>query len=159
MGRAYAQDAQGWKRWGVGGWGLGSMEHKGPRRAPHPCSQRTGDPTWEPSRLPGLTGAEQTPSSPAPPVLEGPSHLPLLISLASLLCPQGPRGLEWALEGGRSARELSRLLRPQWAEQTPRDPLPLLWSWRALPPASPVLSRPPSYVPRTNPARRGPLRV
>ena len=29
-------------------------------------------------------------SSPAPPVWEGPSRLPLLISPASLLCPQGP---------------------------------------------------------------------
>ena len=39
---------------GCGGWGLGSMEQKGPRHASHPWSQRAGDPTWELSRFPGL---------------------------------------------------------------------------------------------------------
>ena len=46
-------------------------------------------------------------SSPTPP--EGPSRLPLLIFLASLLCPQDPCGLEGALEAGEAAWELSRL--------------------------------------------------
>ena len=39
---------------GCGGVGLRLKEQKGPRRAPHPCSQRAGDLTWEPSRLSGL---------------------------------------------------------------------------------------------------------
>ena len=85
---------------GYGGWGLGSRnrrgpgmlkEQKGPRHA-----QRAGDLTWEPSRLPGLKWVGQMPSSPLlhlrSGIWEGPSHLPLLISLASLLCPQGQYG-------------------------------------------------------------------
>ena len=66
-----------------GGVGLRLKEQKGPRRAPHPWSQRAGDLTWEHSRLPGLEWAGQTPSSPLPLLLEGPSRLPLLTSLAS----------------------------------------------------------------------------
>ena len=84
--------------------GLRLKEQKRPRRAPHPWSQRAGDPTWEPSRLPGLEWVGQMPSSPLlllwSGVWEGPSHLPFLISLSSLLCPQGPHGLDGALEGG-----------------------------------------------------------
>ena len=65
VGGANAQDLQGWKRpWGLCGVGLRLKEQKGPRRDPHPWSQRAGDLTWEPSRLPGLEWAEQTPSSP-----------------------------------------------------------------------------------------------
>ena len=61
VGGANAQDPQGWKRpWGPWGVGLRLKEHKGPRRAPHPWSQRAGDLTWEPSRLPGLTWAGLT---------------------------------------------------------------------------------------------------
>ena len=67
----------------MGGWGLDSTEQKGPRRTPHPWSQRAGDLTWEPSRLPGLEWVGQTPSSPLLFLLEDPSHLPLLISPAS----------------------------------------------------------------------------
>ena len=50
---------------------------------------RGGDLTWDPSRLPGLEWVGQMPSAPLPlfPVVS--SHLPLLISLASLLCSQG----------------------------------------------------------------------
>ena len=50
-------------------------------------------------------GAQQAPwpewVSKRPPLLqEGPSRLPLLIHLASLLCPQDPHGLEGSLEVG-----------------------------------------------------------
>ena len=38
---------------GCGGWGLGSMEQKGPTCAPHTWSQRAGDLTWDPNRLSG----------------------------------------------------------------------------------------------------------
>ena len=51
-------------------------------------------------------------SSPAPPVWEAPSHLPLPISLVSLLCPQDPHGLDGALECRALAWELSRLCGP-----------------------------------------------
>ena len=84
MGGAYAQDPQGWKRpWELWGWGLGSRNRRGPRCALHPWSQRAGDLTWEPSRLPGLEWAGQSPSPPLLLLLEGPSCLPLLISPAS----------------------------------------------------------------------------
>ena len=56
-------------------------------------------------------------------VREGPSRLPLLISWASLLCPQdqcGCMGVEGrALEGRGLAWELSRFPCPQWAGQSP----------------------------------------
>ena len=91
MGGADAQNPQGWKRpWVLWGVGLRLKEEKGPRRAPHPWSQRAGDITWDPSRLPGLEWAGQMPSSPLlllpSGVWEGPSCLPHLISLASLRC-------------------------------------------------------------------------
>ena len=72
----------------VGNWGLGSRNRRGTGVPPHTWSQRVGDLTWEPSRLPGLEWVRQTVSSPlllllswrALPVLEGPSRLPLLFS-------------------------------------------------------------------------------
>ena len=64
---------------------------------------------WELSRLPGPKWAGQTTSASLPFLLDGPSHLPLLIFPASLLCPQDPHGLRGALEVGELAWELSRL--------------------------------------------------
>ena len=62
VGGAYAQKPQGWKRpWGLWWVGLRLKEQKGPRRAPHPWFQRAGDFIC---------------------------RLPLLISPASVLCPQ-----------------------------------------------------------------------
>ena len=49
---------------GRGGMWLRLKEQKGPRRAPNSWFQRAGDLTWEPSRLPGLKLARQTPSFP-----------------------------------------------------------------------------------------------
>ena len=89
VGGAYAQDPQGWKALGAVGCGLRLKEQKGPRSAPHPWSQRTGDLTWQPSRLPGLKRAGQTPSSPLLLLPDGSSHLPLLISPASLAAWMG----------------------------------------------------------------------
>ena len=65
---------------GYGGVRLRLKEQKGPRCAPHPWSQRARDLTWEPSRLPGLEWAGQSPSAPLPLLPDGSSHLPLLIS-------------------------------------------------------------------------------
>ena len=126
MVRANAQDPQVWKRplglWGVG---LRLKEQKGPWCSPHPWSQRAGDLTWAPSRLPGLKWAGQSSSAPLPLLLDGPSCLPLMISLASLLCPPGPTQSGGALEGRGSAWELSRLPEPEWAGQSPSAPFPL----------------------------------
>ena len=75
-------------------------------------------------------------------VWEGPSRLPLLTCQASLLCPQDQCSWGWgqqgALEGGGPAWELSRLPVPEWAEQSPSSPLPLLPEG-PLCPASPVV--------------------
>ena len=131
VGGAYAQDPQGWKRpWGLWTVGLRLKEQKGPRHAPHPWSQRAGDLTWEPSRLPGFEWVGQTSSSPLwllwSGVWEGLSHLPLLISPASLLCPQDQCGRGEALEGRGLAWELIRLPVSEWVGQSPSAPLPLL---------------------------------
>ena len=106
---------------GIGGGGVRLKEQKGPRHSPHPWSRREGDLTWEPSRLPGLEWAGQMPSSPLLLLPEGPSHLPLLISPASLLYPQDQcgQGGGVALEGRGPAWELSRLTVLEWAGQTP----------------------------------------
>ena len=68
---------------GCGGVGLRFKEQKGPRRSPHPWSQKPGDLMRELSSLTGPEWVGQTPSAPLPLVPEGPSCLPLLISLAS----------------------------------------------------------------------------
>ena len=41
---------------GCGGWGLGSTEQKGPRRAPHPWSQRAGHSPGSPAGFLGSSG-------------------------------------------------------------------------------------------------------
>ena len=126
---------------GCGGWGLGSTEQKGPRHTSRLWSQRVGDPTWELSRLPRppVGGANALHSSPAPLIPESPFHLPLLISSASLLCPQDQRGQEGASEGiGPSPRARQTSL-ADWAGETlgmlPPDPSPQgsLQAWEPLP--------------------------
>ena len=87
--------------------------------------------TWELSRLPGPEWAGQLPSAPHPLLLEGPSHLPLLVSPASFLCPQDPCGLDGALEGGVLAWELSRL--PGLSGPGDCPPLLSRSSWRVAP--------------------------
>ena len=82
-------------------------------------------PAWELSRLPEPEWAGRSPSAPQPLLPEGPSRLPLLISLASLLCPQDPRGLEGALEGG-TGLGAQQAPWPKWARQSPSTPLLLL---------------------------------
>ena len=82
-------------------------------------------PAWELSRLPMPKWVGQSPSASPPLLPKGPYRLPLLISLASLLCPQGPTQPGGALEVGGSAWELSRLPVPEWTGQSPSAPLPL----------------------------------
>ena len=123
VGGANAQDPQGWKRpWGLWGVGLRLKEQKGPGRAPHLWSQRAGDLTWEPSRLPGLEWVGQTPS-----------HLSCPSGLGGPLPPASPdfHGPDEALEGRGPAWELSRLPGPRG----PGDcPLLLSCSSRRVPP-------------------------
>ena len=96
---------------GCGGWGLGSVEQKGPRRALHSWSQRAGDLTWEPSRLPGLECAGQPPASPlllwswrAPPTYLSCSPLSLLPMPPGPMWPRGVGGPgEWGTSPGSSA--------------------------------------------------------
>ena len=57
------------------------------------CLEGRGS-AWELSRLPGPEWTGQSPSTPLPLLLARSSRLPLLISPASLLCPQDPRGLD-----------------------------------------------------------------
>ena len=133
------------------------MEQKGPRRAPHPWSQRAGNFTWEPSRLPGLKWVRQMPSSPFLLLQSGgplPPASPVLL-LASLLCPQDQCGQgQWGvLEGKGLAWELSRLPGPAWVGETPSAPLLLL---REGPSRLPLLISPVSLLcPKTHMACTG----
>ena len=63
-------------------------------------------------------------SCPAPPVWEGPSYVPLLISLASLLCPQDPRSLDGTLGVGNGLGA-QQAPWPKWARRSPSASLPL----------------------------------
>ena len=124
---ANAQDPQGWKRlWGLWGVGLRLKEQKGPRHAPHPWSQRAGDLTWELSRLPGPEWAGQMPSAPLALLLQGPSRLPLLISPASLLCPQAPTKPGGGFGSQGTSLGAQQAPWPPWAGQSPTVPLSLL---------------------------------
>ena len=58
-------------------------------------------------------------SSPAPPVWEGPSRLPLLISWASLLCPKGPTRPGGGLRGQGTVLGAQQALQPEWARRSP----------------------------------------
>ena len=98
MGGTNAQDPQGWKRpWGLWSGGLRLKEQKGPRHAPPPLVSEGMGPHLGTQQAPRarVGGAITLGSSLL--LLDGPSHLPLLISLASLLCPQDPRSLDGAL--------------------------------------------------------------
>ena len=87
-------------------------------------------------------------SSPAPPVPDGPSSLPLLISLASLLCPQdqcgwGGRGGPWRA-GDWPSSSAGSLGPSGWGS----CPLLLSSSGRAPPVCLSWSSWPPSYAPK-----------
>ena len=89
-------------------------------------------------------------SSPAPPVWEGPSRLPLLFSPRLLsYAPKDPQDLEGALEGRGLAWELSRLPGPERAGQTPSAP------GGPLPPSSPGLPGLPPMPPGAHVVWRG----
>ena len=85
---------------GCGGLGLGSRNRKGPGMPPTPGLRGQGTSPGSPAGFLGSSwGANTILSTPAPLVWEGPSYLPLLISLASLLCPQGPTQPGWGFGG------------------------------------------------------------
>ena len=140
MGLANDEDPQGWKRpWGCG---LGSRNRRGPVVPPTPVSEGR-EPHLGAQQASWVEWVGQTPSSPLlllwSGVWEGPSCLPLLISLVFLLCPrtnvasggQGRRGEGGALEGGGPAWELSRLPCPRGPDDRP---LLLTRSSRRVPP-------------------------
>ena len=79
---------------------------------------------WELSRFPGLEWVGQSPSTPFPLLLEGPSCLPLLISPASLLCPQYLCGPDRALGCGGTSLGAQQAPQPEWARRSPSAPLP-----------------------------------
>ena len=121
MGGAYAQDPQGWKRpWELWGWGLGSRNRRGPRCALHPWSQRAGDLTWAPSRLPGFEWAGQMPSSPAPPVwgLGGP------LPPASPAWSSGPPSYAPRTNAGRGGQKGGPWRAGEWPGSSIGSPCP-----------------------------------
>ena len=78
---------------GAGGGGavLGSRNRRGPGVPPNPGLRGQGtSPGSQQTSWARVGRANTLLSSPAPPVWEGPFCLPLLISPASLLCPQEP---------------------------------------------------------------------
>ena len=66
---------------GCGGWGLGSRNRRGPGVPPTPGLRGRGTSPGSPAGFLGSSGQGKRP--PLLLLLEGPSHLPLLISLAS----------------------------------------------------------------------------
>ena len=81
-----------------GGWGLDSRNGRGPGVPPTPGLRGRRTSPGSPAGFLGSSGwGKALFSSPALEVWDGPSHLPLLISPASLLCPQDPRSLDGAL--------------------------------------------------------------
>ena len=97
---------------GVWAWGLGSKEQKGPRCASCLCSQRAGEPIWEPSRLLGLKWAGK-----CPPLLScysGPGG-PLLLASPALPWPPSyaprthtaQRGAPEGIGPGQRAKQIS----------------------------------------------------
>ena len=133
MGWASAQDPQGWKRpWGLWGWGLGSRNRRSPGMPPTPGLRGQGTSPGSPAGFLGSSGWAKH-----PPLLllrsgvwEGPSLLPLLISLASLLCPQDQCGWGWGgrghLGGQGTSMGAQQAPRAEWVGQSPSIPLPLL---------------------------------
>ena len=90
MGRASAQDPQGWKRsWGLWGWGLGSRNRRGPGVTPTPGLRGQGTSLGSPAGFLGSSGWGKR-----PPLLSCSSGLGGLLPpaspdlLASLLGPQ-----------------------------------------------------------------------
>ena len=140
-GLGQCSDPQGWKSlWGLWGVGFRLKEQKAQVCPPPLVSEGRGphlggqQPSWA-----RVGRANALVSSPAPPVWEGPSHLPLLISPQPPSCaPKEPQHLQGALEGRVLAWELSRLPGPSGPGDRP--PLLSCSSWR-VPPA--CLSLPP----------------
>ena len=99
--------------------GLRFKEQKGPTRVPHPWSQRSGDLTWGPIRLPGLEWVRQMPSArlsssglggPLPPTSPDLSRLPPM--------PPGPTRPGWGFGMGGTGLGAQQALRPKWVRRS-----------------------------------------
>ena len=111
---------------GCGGWGLSSKNRRGPGvpltpglsgRGPHLGAQQA---SWA-----RVGGANALFSSPAPPVWEGPSHLPLLISPRLPPMPPGPMRPRCGFGWGGTSLGAQQTPWPEQASQLPSAPLPL----------------------------------
>ena len=110
---------------GCGRWGLGLRNRRGPGMPPIPCLRGWGTSSGSPAGLLGLSGgANALCSSPTPP--GGSSHLPLLISPASLLCLQGPMRPGGGFGGQETDLGAQQVPWPEWVGQLPSAPLPVL---------------------------------
>ena len=89
-------------------------------------------------------GANTFVSSPAPPVLEDPSRVPLLFSPGLLPMPPGPMRPAGGFGGQGTSLGTQQSPRPEWAGQMPSAPLPFLWDG---PPYLPLLINPVSGTP------------
>ena len=135
VGGAYAQDPQGWKRpCGIGGWGLGSRNRRGPGMSPTPRLRGQGTSPGSPGGFLDSNGWGKHPpllscssglgsgrAPQVPPICLSCSPLGLFLMLPG---PMRPAGVG-TLEGRELAWEFSRLPGPEWAEQSPSTP-PLL---------------------------------
>ena len=107
--------------------GLRLKEQKGSRRDPTPGLRGQGTSLGCPAGFLVSNGQGKH-----PPVLScssslgrplGPSHLPLLISLASLLCPQGPMQSGGGFGGQGISLGAQQSPWPEWARQSSSAPL------------------------------------
>ena len=126
---------------GCGGWGLGSRNRRGPDVSPTLVSEGGGphlgaqQASWA-----RVGGANALHSSPAPPVPQGPSHLPLLFSpwtpsYAPRTSVAGVGGGPGEQGTGLGAQQPPQ---PEWVGQSPSSSSPAP-PGGPLPPASPDL--------------------
>ena len=102
---------------GCGAWGLGSRNRRGPG-VPFPWSQRAGDLTCEPSRLPGLSGRGKRPpllsssalplGGPLPPASPDLPSLPLMPRKTNVAKAGGEGAWRAGIRPGSSAGSLRR---------------------------------------------------
>ena len=129
------------KALGLWGVGLRLRQQKEPRGSPYPWSQRAGDLTWEPSRLPGLEWVGKRPSSPLL-LLQSGRPPPTCLSQSPWSPSYAPRthmawmGLwsagHWPGSSAGSAAQVGRAIASCFSSTLPRVP-PTCLSWSPWP--------------------------